>query len=214
MFCFLHLTSFIYQTIHIHNIAGDWLSIPIKNLHQPAETRLTRKPDSAHVKLLVQTMRGKDQVNPLIVNIPNMEKSEVLLSQATKGLYHLEVIGGNHTRLAFQQLNEESQQFATARVRLYAGLTDQQALWLGYQHNQQHEHSRKTTFVENVLLFRRCFEALVADPDKPRNAEKEAVRKHLAEILDMQVSLIIVNNMELYWATECYSLAWSYSNIS
>ena len=65
------------------------------------------------------------------------------------------MIGGAHNTTAAQRLHEkysESAHFAKRWCRIYVGLTDEQALWLGSFHNQTGSFRHEMTFVDEVLV--------------------------------------------------------------
>ena len=70
---------------------------------------------------------------------------------------------------------------------IYTGLTNDQALAIGYEHNKKNEKSRLMTFTENVLLFRR---KLHGNPDQTLSQTQRAQwKKTMADILGTTVSI-------------------------
>lgn len=74
------------------------------------------------------------------------------------GSVDVEVLGGNHTRLALQSLLEKGLLHSPyVKVNLYQPLPRTEALTLGYQHNFLLEEKKKPmSFVEKVKLMREC----------------------------------------------------------
>ena len=94
---------------------------------------------------------------PLILgHIPDISAAAIEKSSLQGGIYDIECIGGNHTREAIKGLRSDDPQNDYLKfwpVRLYAGLTDQQALAKGHLHNMRHKLARQTTFEELVTYF-------------------------------------------------------------
>ena len=73
------------------------------------------------------------------------------MADILNGTFVIEVLGGNHTRQALTEL----QYSENVPVVIYAGLTNDQALYLGYEHNRIHHNNRVMTFEEDVMIFRK-----------------------------------------------------------
>ena len=137
-------------------LAGDAVVVPISSLIQPPQSRMYRQLDSSHVKTLTEEIRKFPTTKPLILGLITMKKEHVTLKDVKEGIYEIEVIGGNHTRQVVQTLNQEDPDipyYNTWPIRLYAGLSDHQALAKGYHHNRQHETMRMVTYDEEVRFF-------------------------------------------------------------
>ena len=102
---------------------------------------------SDHIDVLVRDLKARPASNfiVMVVNIPHFQPKDICTEDVTSGVYKLEVLGGNHTRLALQSLEEDHASLYTSwPVRLYAGLNSQQALKVGYDHNCCHDVAEKT----------------------------------------------------------------------
>ena len=87
----------------------------------------------------------------LCVHIPSNLPNHINMADILNGTSVMEVLGGNHTRQALTELLYSE----NVPVVIYAGLTNDQALYLGYEHNRIHHNNRVMTFKEDVRLFRK-----------------------------------------------------------
>ena len=68
--------------------------------------------------------------------------------------YTYEVIGGAHNTTAAKKLNlqfPENPHYQFRYARIYVGLNDEEALWLGTRHNLTGEFRHSITFLEEVI---------------------------------------------------------------
>ncbi|XP_071509577.1 uncharacterized protein [Diadema antillarum] len=159
------------------------IEVPITLLSSPPQQRLVRQLNQTHVEELKVSLQKHGVVfNNLTVHIPNHLPSHINKCDVIAGHYTLETIGGNHTREAIAKLKE---QFVSVPVIVYAGLTNAQALMVGYEHNRLHLNSRAMTFEEDVSLFRR---KVVGDPDKGLSQHQRTQwRQQMAGILGLPI---------------------------
>lgn len=115
----------------------------------------------------------------------------------TEALQHphtaeIEVIGGNHTRAALQKLQLEGhiEENYCVLVNVYRKLTVAQTLHLGFMHNEMHESSRKMSFQEKVILFRKLRNEVRTDAKKPRQSVIEW-RGRVATVINKTVGISI-----------------------
>lgn len=89
----------------------------------------------------------------------------------------IETIGGNHTRIALQELLSEGFEIPKlVQCKLYKGLRDDIALCLAYEHNEGNT-SGKPMSVENMLvLFRRELLKAIPDAEFPDKITPEQLR--------------------------------------
>ena len=87
----------------------------------------------------------------LCVHIPSNLPQHINKADILHGTSVIEVLGGNHTR----QVLTELQYSENVPVVIYAGLINDQALYLGYEHNRLHHSNTVMTFEEDVILFRK-----------------------------------------------------------
>ena len=120
---------------------------------------------------------------PLCVHIPNDLPKHINITDVLDGKYSMELIGGNHTRQSLTEI----QHSVNVPVVIYAGLTNDQALYLSYEHNRIHHNNRVMTFAEDVLLFRR---KIVGNPDEGLNqAQRTKWWVTMADALGINVSI-------------------------
>ena len=115
--------------------------------------------DEDHVGTLIKEMttRAESKFTSMVCNIPAARSREVDLKKVKEGSIELEVLGGNHTRVAVQRLHQEmpdSEAFKFWPVKLYCGLSPVQSLQIGYDHNRAHLFGKAPTFQDLVCLFR------------------------------------------------------------
>jgi hypothetical protein len=131
--------------------------VPTAALIPPHPTRLFRPLCEDHVNRLAKELHIHPTEKPLILgHIPDISAAAIEKSSLQGGIYDIECIGGNHTREAIKGLRSDDPQNEYLKfwpVRLYAGLTDQQALAKGHLHNMRHKLARQTTFEELVTYF-------------------------------------------------------------
>ncbi|XP_045185659.2 uncharacterized protein LOC123543657 [Mercenaria mercenaria] len=140
----------------ISNVIGRSILVPIENLTAPAHCRQVRDLDENHVKNLEnQLMKNKCTFGVLIGYV---EEYVGHIDIETPGRSIIEVIGGNHTRQAIQNLRDQKLDHIThVTMDIYTKLTDNEAFKIGMLHNEQHEHSMATSFEDKVKLFRRLY---------------------------------------------------------
>ena len=73
---------------------------------------------------------------------------------AVEGSCKVEVIGGNHSRAAVTSLFRRGLGPEVMRVRVYNGVSDNEALKVGIFHNEIDRQSREVTFLEKARLIR------------------------------------------------------------
>lgn len=85
----------------------------------------------------------------------------------------VETIGGIHARVALHKLLKEGINMSpTVYMTLYKGLSDTEALKLGFDHNVVHELGRPISPEELRLLFRRELLKLI-DADELNNPQNQ-----------------------------------------
>ena len=142
--------------------------------------------------------------NILLGHVPDLPAAEVRREDLPKGIYEIEVIGGNHTRAALQVLRSkhpEREEFSSWPVRVFAGLSDDQALKLGHEHNKAHEAARKTTFEEFCRLFRRKLTCTLGTPGVSAGLRRRTLtpwKKKLVALLDLEVG---VSSISLHYVS-------------
>ncbi|XP_071500358.1 uncharacterized protein [Diadema antillarum] len=182
------------------------LEIPVSLLSTPPKQRLVRTKNDAHVQELICSFKrldGNIPVPTIVAHIPNTLPKYISASDVLKGIHTLEVLGGNHTFEALQFL----QYTKNVPVAVYAGLTNDEALHLAYEHNSVHQHSRSMTFIEEVCLFRK---KLVGDPDAGLNqSARTKWRQIMATILGANVKQVRNKYRHHTWLASQPTHIWS-----
>ena len=150
------------------------MKVHISNLISPSEKRSIRPLDNKHVLNLVKVFDNKYSGYTTLVGLV-LEKNNTDYSSA--GDNKIEVLGGNHTRVALQTLIKQNGvdicDYEFVYMDLYHDLTDQQAWFVGLQHNEIHESSRPINFADKCTLLRKLFIA-------SKNKHGQLKRKEIA----------------------------------
>lgn len=113
--------------------------IPTKNLVKPDRSRLLRDVDSAFLKRLTDEMEREPEGNyGMIFVLLKGITSKAAFNRNKPEKYEYEVLGGLHNTMAAKALLEKhprNEHFQRRHARVYVGLTDKEALWLGTRHN-------------------------------------------------------------------------------
>lgn len=143
---------------------GNCVQTSLFNLIAPAPTREVREVDKKHVAILKTLLKKNQCFTIFLGNIPLTNYVFNVAALAEDNSCQIETIGGNHTRIALQELLSEGFEIPKiVQCKLYKGLPDDIALCLAYEHNEGNT-SGKPMSVENMLvLFRR--ELLKAIPE-------------------------------------------------
>ncbi|XP_061193390.1 uncharacterized protein LOC133201612 [Saccostrea echinata] len=148
---------------------GSRIPVHLSNLISPSDESLVRSLDDEHLeKIYTQIKKSHGHYTTLIgVVKTEIENPEVLRNP---NVAEIEIIGGNHTRKVLQRLLQEGilDDDYCALVDVYENLTTAQILHLGFMHNEIHESSRKMTFKEKVLLFRKLRFGVLAEEENTR----------------------------------------------
>ncbi|XP_068676680.1 uncharacterized protein [Montipora foliosa] len=132
--------------------------IPVKCLVMPPKERQIRTVDDRFLKDLIKSMEELPSGNyealfVLVKGIKNKEEFNVDKVEQ----HEYEVLGGTHVMLATKQLNEmypDNQSFQGRVARIYIGLSDQEALWLGAMHNNTGAFRHQLTYRDEVEISR------------------------------------------------------------
>lgn len=92
-----------------------------------------------------------------IVGLPVLQEGQVFDKKHANS-YFYETIGGNHTRVALQEMIEENpsdKRYKSRQVAVYLGLTDQQVLSLAARHNRATDFSHAMTTQDKVTINER-----------------------------------------------------------
>lgn len=151
----------------------------------PHPARCLRQIDRKHVDSLKAAFRKRPENN--IIFFGNILKDDFdIRLLGTSGYVNVETIGGNHSRVALQELLEEGINMSpTVYMTIYKGLCDTEALKLGFDHNVGHELGRPTSPEELMLLFRRELLKLIDEVElnNPQNSSMKTWKQTCADIL-------------------------------
>lgn len=125
---------------------------------EPEWTRLHRSSSEKQVQQLVKEFaeHPSSYFHLLVVNIPNLNSKQFFDDKKLNGEYSLETIGGNHSRLALQELckGDQHEQFRRRLVKTYFNLTPEEARLVGRESNRVHQLALKEDFLTEVEEFR------------------------------------------------------------
>ncbi len=155
-------------TIYIYS-AGDCVDVHIDNLLPPAEHRLIRPLDPIHVADIVKGLKSNPQQYCILAGV--LVEGE-LNDLTDSGKTRVEVIGGNHTRAAFQALVADGTlQCETLKVKVYTGLTTAEALQVGYRHNVVAASSKDMQFMDTVRVIHKQLNSRSGQEKRRRKAD-------------------------------------------
>lgn len=123
----------------------------------PPKERQIRAVDDGFLKDLIKSMEELPLGNyeALFVLVKGIKNKEEFKSDQVDQ-YEYEVLGGTHVMLATKQLNEaypDNQSFQGRVARIYIGLSDQEALWLGAMHNNTGAFRHQLTYWDEVRML-------------------------------------------------------------
>ena len=117
----------------------------------PSEVGMVRQVDYDHVNKLEKSFRDNStQISMLAGHVRQKVPMEVL---AQPGRVSVEVLGGNHTRLALQSLHDKGL-LLEPLIRMTIYFTDVEQLQIGVHHNEILKESKPMTFMEKAALMR------------------------------------------------------------
>lgn len=129
--------------------------IPIETLVLPPRNRQIREVDDSFLKQLIRNMEEQPSGNyeALFVAVKGLQnKEEFNIDKIDENEY--EVLGGTHVTLATKQLHEkfpENPNYRGRVARIYIGLKDDEALWLGAMHNHTGSFRHQLTYSDEVI---------------------------------------------------------------
>lgn len=128
------------------------LDISVKDCDEPPNSRLLRRVDP----VFVQALKKQLEEDPSGIGIPPLAVvckdvvSKELFEMRLKDVYRYEIQGGLHGIKACQELNAENDTFTVVSCHVYAGLTDEEALWLASRHNANGQFQHNMTHRDYV----------------------------------------------------------------
>ena len=128
--------------------------IPIEKLVLPPKNRQIREVDDGFLKQLITNMEEQPTGNyeALFVLAKGIKKKEEFNIDKIAD-YEYEVLGGTHVTLATKHLHEKfpgNQNYSGRVSRIYIGLKDEEALWLGAMHNHTGSFRHQLTYRDEV----------------------------------------------------------------
>ena len=124
---------------------------------------------------------------------------DVAREQSRAGKICVEVLGENHTRAALQRLVKSSEctqkeKYQFVYMDVYQNLTQDQALFLAFKHNELHENSQELSFSEKVMFFHK----LLLDCERKFAGQTKKListkwRSEIAAIMNKSVSNVYHN---------------------
>lgn len=124
-----------------------------------------RPTDDEHVKALVKQMNKEknSDYTIMLLHLSGVNKSKFNESAISDFTY--ETLGGNHTRLAYQQVHGADSDIEV-QAKIYCGLTYIEALRLGVSHNEIHELAKKDSFMDCAIRCRNLlYKTACLDPE-------------------------------------------------
>ena len=152
------------------------IEVPISCLVEPSSSRLLRVAKECHVADLKEEMMSNKMKTALLIgHLPNVQRKDLNVHQLRSGNYCIEILAGNHRRIALQAIRKETsdQFYETWPVIIYAGLTEQQALSISYRENKMLNFARPTTLQDETILFRQRLLLITAVTTTIGRKEKE-----------------------------------------
>ena len=131
--------------------------IPIEKLGLPVRSsRQFRRVNEAFVDTLKEQLLKEPSGSHgcLFVVVKGMESKETF-DPAKKDAYDYEVLGGTHLMLATKKLHTEhpeNKHYQGRMARIYCGLTDEQAIYLGAMHQKSTSFCHDITYREEVYF--------------------------------------------------------------
>ena len=137
-------------------IAGNFC-VPVSCLVSPKKEHMVREPDHNFIACLKNEMmlNKTNEVAP-IIGIVQLHDEQFDPKHPEAFVY--ETIGGNHSRIALQQLIKENKEllgdreFCSRRVSVYSNLSDEHVQHLAHRHNRATEFTSKMTTQDKVCL--------------------------------------------------------------
>jgi hypothetical protein len=177
------------------------IELKTAEMSAPTENEMLRPVNRAHIiQLKTKLCQWPGlKTNAIILNIPSTNKDEVDMEKLLAGgTYKLETVGGNHRRVALQELTSQTEtsqieEFWTWPVRVYAGLTDGEVQALGFTDNAKDSTQLPMTFDDMVRLFRKelaKFHDLAITPVP--DASVTQWKQHLMRIMGVKVGILLL----------------------
>ena len=145
----------VYKVFSLPLFSGMTHFIPIEKLVLPPKNRQIREVDDSFLNQLIRNMEEQPSGNYealFVVAKGFQNKKEFNIDKIDENEY--EVLGGTHVTLATKQLHEkypENPNYSGRVARIYIGLKDDEALWLGAMHNHTGSFRHQLTYKDEVI---------------------------------------------------------------
>ena len=129
---------FSFTTNNVHLFTGSFVKVHVQNLCEPSAGILYRNADKAHVAKLKKELKERPD-SRFTMMVGCTSDTEDLTKLEVPGGGRVEVLGGNHTRIALQELAADpalGSRFQHWNVQLYRTLPETLALKVSYDHNR------------------------------------------------------------------------------
>ena len=142
-------------------------NIPVSRLLSPGKEYLIREADEKFIECLKHEMvqNRTCDVAPIVVTVRLSDDEQFDIKHLEA--YTYDTIGGNHSRIALQQLITENKElakdptFSSRRVSVYGRLFAEQAQHLAHRHNRATEFTSKMNTQDKVYWkFRVTFQCM------------------------------------------------------
>ncbi|XP_020901292.1 uncharacterized protein LOC110239880 [Exaiptasia diaphana] len=175
--------------------------IPIQKFDVPPKERQIRRVDDSFLALLEKSLKDQPDGNyePLFVLVKNCEKKESFDINKIEE-YEYEVLGGTHLTLATKKLHEQypgNKSYFGRFARIYVGLKDEEARWLGAMHNNTGAIRHGLTYIDELEICRQQQKQTPGENENWRDMCSSLLNKpkrNISEIFTMaQISQVAWN---------------------
>ncbi|XP_053393658.1 uncharacterized protein LOC123543365 [Mercenaria mercenaria] len=156
------------------------VSVHLDNLVGPMDGRAVRPVLTSHVKELEEAFL-KNRVQSQYKILVGLLVDGSIEMASKPGGCTVEVLGGNHTRIALQTLRKRGLwKLDELRVEVHANIDDQECLSLGIQHNVVDKQALEMCFMDEVRLIRKL---MTSNPSQAREAMRHVFNlKNITEV--------------------------------
>ncbi|EDO45324.1 predicted protein [Nematostella vectensis] len=164
--------------------------IPIEKLVLPPKQRQSREVNKTFLDDLQKQLRAKPSGSYQILSVlvKDVQEKQLFDKERMRAGYEYEVLGGTHLMLATQKMHAEDPtnvHFSGRVAKVYVGLSDEEARFVGADHNNTGGFRHDLTFKDELEicrteLFGTANQDLSQDPPEP----SEKWREVCAELLN------------------------------
>ena len=139
----------MYMYFLSHCLSGSGVIVHVENLREPNYENRVREIDEEHVEALVKSMEYS--YDEYVTLIGAVDAGTDINNLSVPGKATIEVIGGNHTRVAIKRLNDQGYTKTHVKMDAHHDLTVDEATFLGCRHNLIYETSKKMDLISGCL---------------------------------------------------------------